>query len=222
VAGDVTRAHLGLHRATHAQLVRETSHILHGAASVRFDMPLASTAFVSGSHPGWFAEDDLDIGQQFPNSHQQSKVEAELGLQRRVLAAGTRATSTGAIGDMAARAFATKPPRFESTALERKVVPTLARLLSFSPWIRSGSALRQYLPYFERGSRFDTRCADALLRPRGIEPPPASEFLEPLLEFARSTNFGGDRAVIAARERSHRRRRERALRQRSLAGSHVP
>jgi hypothetical protein len=127
------------------------------------------------------------------------------------LAAGNRATSAGVIGLMAARVFATRPPRFISTPLERAVVPRLARLLSFAPWLGAGSAIRQYLPYFERGSRFDTRCADELLRPRGIEPPQVGDFLEPVLEFARSTDFGRDRAAIAAQERQLRRKRRRAL-----------
>jgi thioester reductase-like protein len=320
VAGDITRPGLGLDRGTRAQLIRGTTHVLHGAASVRFDLSLAearrinvrgtramldlaatarsrgrlerfeyvSTAFVSGSHPGWFGEHDLDIGQRFRNSYERSKFEAERLLRRSAhdvpvtvvrpsivvghsqsgatsafnvvywplrlfadgvlayapavadlpvdlvpvdfvargavtallqgeagetyaLAAGNRATSAGVIGLMAARVFATRPPRFISTPLERAVVPRLARLLSFAPWLGAGSAIRQYLPYFERGSRFDTRCADELLRPRGIEPPQVGDFLEPVLEFARSTDFGRDRAAIAAQERQLRRKRRRAL-----------
>jgi thioester reductase-like protein len=328
VAGDITLPGLGLDRRTRAQLVRRTTHMLHSAASVRFDLPLAearrvnvrgtrsmldlaatartrgrlerfeyvSTAFVSGSHPGWFGEDDLDVGQRFRNSYEQSKFEAERVIHRYMrdvpvtvvrpsivvghsqsgatsafnvvywplrlfadgilvyapatadlpvdlvpvdfvargavtallqgrssatytLAAGSRATSAGVIGLMAARVFATRPPRFISTPLERAVVPRLARLLSLGPWIRSGSAIRQYLPYFERGSRFDTRCADELLGPRGIEPPPVSDFLQPVLEFARSTDFGRDRKAIAAQERVLRRKRRRALMRQPASGT---
>ena len=36
-----------------------------------------STAFVSGNHPGAFAESDNDVGQTFHNSYEQSKFEAE-------------------------------------------------------------------------------------------------------------------------------------------------
>jgi len=36
-----------------------------------------STAFVSGNHPGSFAECDRDVGQQFHNSYERSKFEAE-------------------------------------------------------------------------------------------------------------------------------------------------
>ena len=36
-----------------------------------------STAFVSGNHPGAFAECDNDVGQTFHNSYEQSKFEAE-------------------------------------------------------------------------------------------------------------------------------------------------
>lgn len=37
-----------------------------------------STAYVSGEHDGCFSEDDLDVGQTFRNSYEQSKFEAEL------------------------------------------------------------------------------------------------------------------------------------------------
>jgi thioester reductase-like protein len=37
-----------------------------------------STAFVSGDHAGQFAEADLNVGQQFHNSYEQSKFESEL------------------------------------------------------------------------------------------------------------------------------------------------
>lgn len=36
-----------------------------------------STAFVAGEHAGCFSEDDLDVGQRFRNSYEQSKFEAE-------------------------------------------------------------------------------------------------------------------------------------------------
>src|SRR5438270_834034 len=36
-----------------------------------------STAYVSGDHRGFFAEDDLDVGQRFRNPYERSKFEAE-------------------------------------------------------------------------------------------------------------------------------------------------
>jgi long-chain acyl-CoA synthetase len=44
-----------------------------------------STAYVAGEHRGLFSEDDLDVGQRFRNSYEQSKFEAEC------LVAGARA-----------------------------------------------------------------------------------------------------------------------------------
>ena len=41
-----------------------------------------STAYVAGKHTGCFSEDDLDVGQSFRNSYEQSKFEAELLLTR--------------------------------------------------------------------------------------------------------------------------------------------
>ena len=41
-----------------------------------------STAYVAGEHAGCFSEDDLDVGQRFRNSYEQSKFEAECLLAR--------------------------------------------------------------------------------------------------------------------------------------------
>jgi nucleoside-diphosphate-sugar epimerase len=41
-----------------------------------------STAFVSGEHAGCFSEDDLDVGQLFRNTYEQSKFEAESLVDR--------------------------------------------------------------------------------------------------------------------------------------------
>jgi len=336
--GDLTQPDLGLGvRARHA-LADRVTHVVHGAASVRFDHPLSaarrinvqgtvamldlaaelqlrgrlqrfayvSTAFVSGRHPAWFAEDDLEVGQAFRNSYERSKFEAELEVRARMralpctvvrpsivvgnsrsgattsfnviywplrayadgmlryapsspnlpvdvvpvdfvargvvaavlqgdagetyaLAAGARATQACDIGDMAARVFVTRPPRFSPPPLPRFIEPLVSPLLGIGPWKRFGSAVRQYLPYFLYGSRFDTTHADALLRPRGIEPPPANEFLEPVLEFARNTDFGRDRAAIEAQEQVLTNDRLRVLQRASArsrasarAGSHPP
>lgn len=320
VPGDVTRAGLGVEARTLDGIVNRTTHIVHGAASVRFDLTLAqarringtgtlrvldvarravrhgrlqrlayiSTAFVAGRHERQFGEDDLDVGQRFRNTYEQSKFEAELVVQAAMrevptvvlrpsiiigdsrsgatsafnviywplrvyadgllryapadphlpvdivpvdfvaratleglfrgepsvtyaLAAGRRATEAHVIAGMAAKVFSTRPPRFIATPLERLVVPWLWPLLSMAPVKPFGRAVGAYLPYFLHGSRFDTAHADALLGPRGIEPPQPSEFLEPVLEFAMSTDFGRDAEVITSRERSERERRRRAL-----------
>ncbi len=321
VDADVTLPGLGLDRGEREDLGCRVTHIVHGAASVRFDQSLAaarrinvrgtvamldladmahrsgrlqrfeyiSTAFVGGSHPQWFAEDDLDVGQRFRNTYEQSKFEAELEIraamrdtpitvvrpsiivghsqsgatssfnviywplrayadgmfqlaptgrdlpvdlvpvdfvargaleavlhgepgQTYALAAGARATSAGVIGDNAARVFSTRSPHFVRIPLQRVLTPLVYPLLGAGPWRHVGSALRQYLPYFERGSRFDTTHADALLRPRGLEPPPVAQFLEPILQFAKATDFGRDTRVIAARQRELKGQRRAALR----------
>jgi long-chain acyl-CoA synthetase len=247
-----------------------------------------STAFVGGSYPDRFGEDDLDVGQRFRNSYEQSKFEAELVMHAHMrnlpitvlrpsiivghsqsgatsafnviywplrvfadgmlryapapsslpvdvvpvdfvargiiealfdgeagstyaLAAGDAATSAGAIGDIAARVFDVSPPRFVSGPWQRVLLPALNPILRLGPWRHFGKAARQYLPYFGQGSRFDTRHADALLRPRGVEPPPAAQVLVPVLEFAKSTDFGRNREAIATRERALRLHRRRAL-----------
>ena len=320
VRGDVTRPALGLSKRTRADLVRTTTHVIHGAASVRFDLEIGaarringggtvavlefardahrrgrlsrlayvSTAFVGGRHPEPFAEDDLDVGQRFRNTYEQSKFEAEQvvhaamrdlpitvvrpsivigdsrsgatsafnviywplrvfadGLLRvapaaptlpvdvvpvdyvargtiealfegepdntYALAAGDRASEARDIGAIAARAFGVAPPQFIAGPLGRLAIPVMSSVAAIGPWRHFGKAARQYLPYFRHGSRFDTRHATDLLQPRGIEPPTTAQLLEPVLEFARSTNFGRDRATIVARQRTLSQQRHRVL-----------
>ncbi len=104
--GDLTAPGLGLSPARYEELAGSVTLIVHGAASVSFDLPLAearainvegtrrvlelasraprlehlahiSTAYVAGTHAGAFAERDFDLGQEFRNSYEQSKFEAE-------------------------------------------------------------------------------------------------------------------------------------------------
>lgn len=109
VRGDLRQERLGLEADRYEGLAGEVSEIVHSAASVSFDLPLAeareinvdgthrmlelaeccrdrgglrrycqvSTAYVAGDHRGEFREDQLDVGQSFRNSYEQSKFEAE-------------------------------------------------------------------------------------------------------------------------------------------------
>lgn len=43
---------------------------------------MVSTAYVAGSHTGWFAESDLDVGQTFRNTYEHSKFTAEQAVRR--------------------------------------------------------------------------------------------------------------------------------------------
>jgi thioester reductase-like protein len=106
LAGELTAPRLGLSSARFAELARDTGTIVHSAASVSFTLPLecareinlegtrrmlelashidgleryahVSTAYVAGTHVGRFAESDLDVGQEFRNTYEQTKFEAE-------------------------------------------------------------------------------------------------------------------------------------------------
>ena len=319
VQADLTRPQMGLHRGTFDAIVERTTHVIHGAASVRFDLSLSEarqinvggtlamlqlvkachsrgrlrrfgyvgTSFVAGLCARHFTEDDLDVGQSFRNTYEQSKFEAEMlihahaprlpwtivrpsivvghsrfadnsglsaaywplrlyadrilryapthpdtlvdvvpvdfvargtieavlggGEPGRVyaLAAGRRAQSARVIAQLAADAYGVPPLRLFSTPVDRWVLPKIATLLSVGPWGGHARTLRQYLPYFLHSSQFDTRWADALLGSRGIEPPPPNQFLTPIIELARATDFGRDmsqveqrRAEIAAQRRA--------------------
>ena len=106
LAGELTAPRLGLSAWRWDELASSVTTIVHSAASVSFALPLSearainvggtqrmlelahacrslsryghiSTAYVAGTHPGSFFERDLDLGQRFRNSYEQSKFEAE-------------------------------------------------------------------------------------------------------------------------------------------------
>jgi thioester reductase-like protein len=106
VAGELTSPRLGLTQSRYEKLADRVRTVVHSAASVSFAMPLEearavnlegtrrmlefastaggleryahiSTAYVAGTHDGRFAESDLELGQHFRNSYEQSKFEAE-------------------------------------------------------------------------------------------------------------------------------------------------
>jgi thioester reductase-like protein len=109
VRGDVAYDHLGLTTGQIDALIRTVTHIIHGAATIRFDHPLdearrinvggvrrmlqlaeqcaqrgrlrrflaIGTSSVSGRREGPIYEHELDVGQSFFNTYEQSKCESE-------------------------------------------------------------------------------------------------------------------------------------------------
>ncbi len=109
LAGDITQPKLGLDDALFSAVAARTVEVYHGAATVRFDLPLdearrtnvegtreilglcrlaqgrgslrrlhyIGTAYVAGNRRGRIQEDDLDGGQDFHNTYEQTKFEAE-------------------------------------------------------------------------------------------------------------------------------------------------
>ena len=107
--GDVMMDGLGLPRLELDRIVGESTFIIHGAATIRFDHPIEEarsincggtrtmlaiarrcvdrgnlkrfvyigTSSVSGRRPGIVTEDELEMGQSFFNTYEQSKCEAE-------------------------------------------------------------------------------------------------------------------------------------------------
>jgi len=106
VEGDISRPGLGLD-AKQTDAVRSSiDHVVHCAATVRFDLPLdvarrdntegtrnvlalaegarslrrldyVGTSYVAGGREGLVMEDELDVGQLFSNSYERTKMEAE-------------------------------------------------------------------------------------------------------------------------------------------------
>ena len=107
--GDVSLDHCGLSVSNLARIVSETTHIIHGAATIRFDHPIdearaincggtrrmlaiahmcvekgnlerfvyIGSSSVSGQRAGDIFEDELEMGQKFFNTYEQSKNESE-------------------------------------------------------------------------------------------------------------------------------------------------
>jgi thioester reductase-like protein len=106
VGGDITQRNLGIKKAKLKKIQKEVGEIFHCAASIAFNWPIdkirrinvdgtrevlefalkcknpvrvnhLSTAYVCGNHKGVFTEKDLDVGQKFNTTYEQSKFEAE-------------------------------------------------------------------------------------------------------------------------------------------------
>jgi thioester reductase-like protein len=107
--GDIGLDHLGLSAKHRERIVAETTHIIHGAATVRFDHPIEEarelncggtrkaltlaqqcvdtgklerfvylgSSSVSGQRGGHVYEHELEMGQKFFNTYEQSKNESE-------------------------------------------------------------------------------------------------------------------------------------------------
>jgi long-chain acyl-CoA synthetase len=112
ISGDVSQPDCGLDRATYDRLAAETTRVIHSAATVRFDHTLdearsmnvegtrhvldfaaasrglrrfayVGTAYVAGQRTGLIREDELNVGQGFRNTYEQTKSEAEALVRSR-------------------------------------------------------------------------------------------------------------------------------------------
>jgi thioester reductase-like protein len=110
--GDVTHANCGLDAAACQFLQTETTRVIHSAATVRFDHSIevarrmnvegtrhildfaasmsrlssfayVGTAYVAGERQGLIRENELDTGQGFRNTYEQTKAEAEAFVRSR-------------------------------------------------------------------------------------------------------------------------------------------
>ena len=109
IFGDVALEDCGMTREQMARLINSTTHIVHGAATIRFDHPIEEaraincggtrhmlalaqkcvdrgtlerfvyigSSSVSGQRGGRISEDELEMGQKFFNTYEQSKNESE-------------------------------------------------------------------------------------------------------------------------------------------------
>jgi thioester reductase-like protein len=112
-AGDVSLPHIGLEPSDYARLAAETTRVIHSAATVRFDHSLeearsmnvegtrrvldfaasapqlksfayVGTAYVAGQRTGLVRENELSVGQEYRNTYEQTKAEAEALVRSRM------------------------------------------------------------------------------------------------------------------------------------------
>jgi long-chain acyl-CoA synthetase len=117
-SGDVTLPDCGLSPQDYSRLARSVTRVIHSAATVRFDHSLAEasqinvegtrrildfaarapdlasftyvgTAYVAGDRTGLVREDELDAGQRFRNTYEQTKCQAEALVRSRLAAIPT-------------------------------------------------------------------------------------------------------------------------------------
>ena len=113
VEGDVTLDRLGIGASDYFRLASETTHVIHCAAAVRFDLELEDarrenvggtrnvlefggtcaglhrvdyigTAYVAGKRRGLVKESELDEGQEHNNTYERTKLEAEKLVRRHI------------------------------------------------------------------------------------------------------------------------------------------
>lgn len=106
LSGDVSQPNCGLTAADYGRLAAETTRVIHSAATVRFDHSLeearhinvegtrhildlaksarqlrsfayVGTAYVAGERSSLVREDELQVGQRYRNTYEQTKAEAE-------------------------------------------------------------------------------------------------------------------------------------------------
>lgn len=112
-SGDVSLPNCGLDQKTWERLSEEVTRVIHSAATVRFDqtidearsinvdgtrrlldfaegarnlksMAYVGTAYVAGERSGLIREDELNVGQSFRNTYEQTKSEAEALVRSRL------------------------------------------------------------------------------------------------------------------------------------------
>ena len=110
VRGDITKMNLGIEKSDYQELINNITHIVHAAASTRFDLPIEearkinvigtrnvalfakdcdhiiqfgflSTAYISGKRTGVIKEKEPEHTAGFVNTYEQSKYEAEILLK---------------------------------------------------------------------------------------------------------------------------------------------
>jgi thioester reductase-like protein len=117
------------------------------------------------------------------------------------LVAGPDATTAGRLADLAAGYFRRRPPRFIPPRIYRRLVHPLVVRRSEGKKRRALEQSETLFPYFSMRVRFDDRRARSRLRATGVRASPLEHYLDRLLDFAVTAQWGR-----AARGRAEARR----------------
>jgi long-chain acyl-CoA synthetase len=156
-----------------------------------------STAYVAGRHHGHFSESDLDVGQGFRNTYEQSKFAGEQAIAKAAgdlplvvarpsivvgdsrtgwtpafLVAGSTAITNQELIELACRQFDRPPPRLVAHA---DSTPDQAAV---------------YLPYFGIEATLGDDRARALFAPLGLAPTPLPDYFTRIIDYAERASWG--------------------------------
>jgi len=119
-----------------------------------------------------------------------SRDPAQRGRTFHLAAGAGRASTIGAMLDLAVGSFGVRPPVLVPAPLFDAAIRPLLYLVT---WGKKRQQLRKgkvYRPYLAFRATFDTTQVRTALDPLGIEPPPVRDYFQKLIDYAIASNWG--------------------------------
>lgn len=106
------------------------------------------------------------------------------------LTAGDRASTTGAVLDLAERHLGAERPRLVRPGLYRRLLHPLLARTGPERRRRALRATEPFFPYFDLGVRYDATRTRATLEPLGVHPPRLEDYFHRLMDYAVRADWG--------------------------------